>query len=132
MTAVKKAPRKRAAPKPRRGVTHGTVREIALALPGVEEGTSYGTPAFRVNKKFLIRFHQDGESLVLHIDMDRREMLMRADPDAFYITDHYRAYPAMLIRLARVDREALRDLLEDAFRRHAPQRLIAEWEEAQR
>ena len=100
-----------------RGVTHQWVRDTALALPGVEEGTSYGTPAFRVHKGFVCRFHQDGESLVVPLDMDDREILMRADPESFYITDHYRNYPYVLARLATVDRDALRDLLEDAWKR---------------
>ena len=37
-----------------------TVRKIALSFPGVEEGTSFGTPAFRVRKKFLARLREDG------------------------------------------------------------------------
>ena len=85
--------------------------------PASREGKSYGTPAFRVGKGFLCRFHQDGESLVVPFDMDDREILMRADPESFYITDHYRAYPYVLVRLATVDRDALRDLLEEVWRR---------------
>ena len=103
-----------------RGVTHQWVRDTVLALPGVVEGTSYGTPAFRVNKGFICRFHQDGKSLVVPLDMDDREILMRVDPESFYITDHYRNYPYVLARLATVDRDALRDLLEEAWRKRAP------------
>ena len=89
---------------------------------------SYGTPAFRVGKGFLCRFHQDGESLVVPFDLDDREILIRADPESFYITDHYRAYPYVLARLPTVDRGALRDLLEEAWRRQAPKRLRGEIE----
>lgn len=42
--------------------TFDTVREIALSLPGVEEGTSYGTAAFRVRGKFLARLREGGEA----------------------------------------------------------------------
>jgi len=51
-----------------------------------------------------------------------REILMRLDPESFYITDHYRAHPYVLARLATVDRGALRDLLEEAWRRAGPRR----------
>ena len=43
----------------------GEVRRIALALDNVEEGTSYGTPAFKVRGELFVRMHQDGESLVV-------------------------------------------------------------------
>ena len=40
---------------------------------------------------------------------------MKADPETFYITDHYLNYPYMLVRLSKVSREDLRELLEDAW-----------------
>jgi hypothetical protein len=86
--------------------TFDTVREIALSLPGVEEGTSYGTAAFRVRGKFLARLREDGETLALRIGMDEREVLMRADPEVFFITDHYAGSPAVLFGSRRF-REAL-------------------------
>ena len=106
-------------------VTYDTVRELALALPGVEEGTSYGTPALRVGGKLLARLREDGDSLVVKTDFDEREMLMQADPAAFFITEHYRNYPAVLVRLSSIGRAELGDLLERAWRRTAPRRLVA-------
>ena len=46
-------------------VTLATVRRLALAFPGVEEGLSYGTPGFRVRGKFLARLWEDGQTLVV-------------------------------------------------------------------
>lgn len=109
-------------------VTFDTVRQLALALPGVEEGTSYGTTAFKVGGKLLARFHQDGDSLVVKVQYAAREVLMGANPKTFYITDHYRCWPWMLVRIASVDRDELRALLEDAWRSSAPKRLLAAWE----
>ena len=82
---------------------------------GRVEGTSYGTPAFKVGKNLFVRQHQDGESLVVKIDHDQRSMRMKADPETFYITDHYLNYPWILVRLAKVEREDLRELLGDAW-----------------
>ena len=106
-------------------VTFDTVRAIARELPGAVEGTSYGTPSFRVGKSLFVRQHQDGESLVVKIDYDQRAMRMRADPGTFYITDHYLNYPFMLVKLATVDQDDLRDLLEESWRLSAPKRLLA-------
>ena len=55
-----------------------------------------------------------------------REALLELDPAAFYVTDHYRAYPAMLVRLKEVRLDLLQELLEQAWRRQAPKRLVAE------
>jgi hypothetical protein len=107
----------------RRPVTFETVREIAGGLAGAVEGLSYGTPAFRVGKSLFVRLHQDGESLVVKIDPDERAMRMRAEPETFYITDHYLNYPWILVRLSTVRRDDLRELLEDAWRQSAPTRI---------
>ena len=112
----------------KRGVTFETVRQIAQTLPGAEESTSYGTPAFKVKGKLFARQHQDGESLVIAVDFAAREEMMSAAPEKFYITDHYRCWPYMLIRVSRVKRHELKGLLEEAWRRLASKRLLAEFD----
>ena len=102
------------------------VRDAARGLPGVEEGMAYGTPALRVRKNFLVRLREDGESLVMRVAMIERDHLMKSDPRTFFTTDHYRDYPAVLIHLAKVKPGILRQLLEQAWRRAAPKRLVAE------
>jgi hypothetical protein len=92
------------------------VRRIALALGNVEEGTSYGTPAFKVGGALFVRMHQDGESLVVRTDFEQREELMASNPETYYITDHYRNYEWILISLSRVHPDALRDLIRMARR----------------
>jgi hypothetical protein len=121
---MKRALRQRSGGK-RTAVTFETVREIARELPGAVEGMSYGTPAFRVGKTLFARQHQDDDSLVIKIDPDERAMRMRADPETFYITEHYRNYPWMLVRFASVTSEDLRELLENAWRQSAPKRILS-------
>ncbi len=101
------------------------VRRAATGLPEVEESTSYGTPALKVRGKFLTRLKEDGETIVLRVDFDSRDAMMRVQPDVFYITDHYRDYPAVLVRLKAVSRAQLRELLADAWRLVAPRSLVA-------
>jgi hypothetical protein len=97
-------------------VTFEEVRRIALLLPNVEEGTSYGTPAFKVGGKLLARLREDGDSLVVGTTFEEREEMLAADPETYYITDHYLKYPWVLVRLSRVHSDALRDLLGRAWR----------------
>jgi hypothetical protein len=106
-------------------VTFETVRRLAHALPGVEESTSYGTPAFKVRGKLFVRLHQDGESLVISVDFPERAVLMGEQPETFYITDHYLNYQWVLVRLQSVRADQLPDLLRKAWRRAAPKSLVA-------
>jgi hypothetical protein len=99
---------------------------MATKLPGVEQGTSYGTPALHVRKKFLARLKEDGDSVAIKIDYSDRDVLLELDPAAFYLTDHYRPYPAMLIRLKHVRVDLLEQILEQAWRLQAPKSLLAE------
>jgi hypothetical protein len=107
---------------PTRGVTFERARELALALPGVVESTSYGTPALKLGKKMIARLKEDGETLVLKMDIVSRDLLLRAKPQVYYLTDHYRDYPYVLVRLAKVGEKELVGLFEDACRLAAPRR----------
>ena len=113
-------------------MTLENVRKLLLAFPGVEEGSSYGTPGFRVKGKFLARMKEDGETLVVKCGDAERDFRMQADPETFFITDHYKGYPTVLIRLRRVSLSDLSEVLEEAWRRNAPKRLLAEWETQQK
>ena len=106
-------------------MTYEAVREIALALPQVEEGTCYGTPALRVRGKLLARLREDGETLVLRVDPFERDQLLSAHPETYSLTDHYRPYPYVLVQLPLAEAEALHELLERAWALHAPKRLVA-------
>jgi hypothetical protein len=100
---------------PARKLALPTIRRVALALPGVEEGTSYGTPAFRFKGKLIARLHQDGSSIMFKLGFEAREHLMRADPETFFITEHYRNYPSVLAHLDRLSARDLSALLERAI-----------------
>lgn len=93
-------------------MTFDDVRQIALAWPDVEDGTSYGTPALKVRKKMLARLKEDGDTLVMPgVPSEERDMLVERQPKVFYFTDHYRDYPMVLIRLAKAKRATVEPLL---------------------
>jgi hypothetical protein len=103
------------------------VAAIGTRLPGVEEGTSYGTPSLKVRDKFICRLRTNPDALVVRvIDLEDRDALVRGNPDAFFITPHYQEYPYVLVRLEAVDPVELGELVEDAWRTQAPKRLQAE------
>ena len=112
----------------RRPVTFAQVCLAARTLPGIEDSTSYGTPALKVRGKLMARLHQSGECLVLRSNLLDREILIQSDPHVFFITDHYRDYPWVLVRFSAVDPRALPDLLERAWRLVAPKALVTKYE----
>ena len=96
-------------------INFDTVRKIGLTLPGVEESRAYGAPALKVRGKLLAcaPTHRSAEpsSLVVRVGFDDRAELLAADPNIYYVTDHYLNYTAVLVRLSRVTLDVLRDLL---------------------
>jgi hypothetical protein len=101
-------------------VTYDTVRRLGLKLPNVTESTSYGTPALKVNGNLFVRLHQDLDKIVVKMPFDRRQEMLEADPTTYFITDHYRDYPWILVSLAHVRADALPDLLNIAYRAASP------------
>ena len=93
---------------------------FGLALPGAEEGTTYGTPALKVGGKMFacIPSHKSAEpdSLAVRIDFGQRDELIAADPNTYYLKAHYVNYPCVLVRLAHIRPDALNDLLLMAWR----------------
>ena len=105
---------------PSKKIDFNVVREIALALPDVEESTLHGAPSLKVCGKLLacpaIHTSAEPSTLAVRVDFDQRTKLMAAEPGVYYVTDHYVNHPAVLVRLGQIDRDSLRDLLGLAWR----------------
>jgi len=114
------------ASKASKGLTFDQVLEVARALPGVEESTSYGTRSIKVKGVLIARLREDGETLALRTAMVVRDYLLQTSPKVFFLEDHYRPYPWVLVRLSQAKAPQMRELLEDAWRSRAPKRLIAQ------
>jgi hypothetical protein len=107
-------------PTGRKSINFDTVREIGRVLPGVQDSSAYGRVALKVHGKLLAceatnRSAEPG-SLVLRVGSEDRAQLLAEAPDVYYLPEHYVAYSAVLVRLSRVDREVLRDLLGMAYK----------------
>ena len=105
-------------------MTYDELIVLALELPGVEDSTSFGTPALKVRGKLLVRWRED-DVIVLRVDEIEKQMLLETQPDVFFTTPHYDGYPAVLVRLSAADPAQLRALMEEHWRTVAPKRLIA-------
>ena len=104
--------------------------KVAQRFPGVEVETSYGTPALKVKGKFLARLRTEAEGwLAIRCEFVDREILLQAAPHVFHLTDHYVNYPMILVDLAAIDADALADVVERAWRKVAPKKLVHEWDE---
>jgi hypothetical protein len=90
----------------RKTTTFATVQRLALTLPGVEAATSWGAPAFKVGGKMFAcaAIHRSAEpdTLVVRMDFDERDELIAADPETYYLKEHYVNYACVLVRLKRV------------------------------
>ena len=112
-------------------MTYEEVRAFAFELPGVAEGTSYGRPCLKAHGKFLTRLFEDGESLVCPaVPFDEREMLIEAEPETFHVTDHFKNYPYVLIRLAKAHPGTVQRLVLRQWRATAPKTVLKAWDAA--
>jgi hypothetical protein len=109
--------------------TWDDVVAMGTRLPGVEVGTSFGTPALRAGGKGMCRLRSDPDALVLRVtDLGEREALLQGQPEAFFSTPHYDGHPYVLVRLQAVDATELAELLEEAWRLRAPKRVVAAYD----
>jgi hypothetical protein len=106
-------------------VTKAQLRKVALSFPEAHEKPSYGRPAYFVAKKFFTRLRDEDASIVWIVDsIDERDNLIELDPKTYFITEHYRDYPSVLVRVARINETMLRKMLERRFRKIAPKKLL--------
>ena len=104
----------------RKKISFDTACKMGLALPGAEEGTTYGALSLKVGGRMFAcqAIHRSAEpdTLAVRIDFAQRDELLAADPESYYLTEHYVNYPVVLVRLSRVHPDALRDLLAIGWR----------------
>jgi len=113
-------------------MTEAEMRDIILAFPGAEAGTSYGYPSFKVRGKFFTRLRAEDASLVLSdVGFDEREMLMAAEPATFHLTPHYQNYPTVLARIESLDPGSLHSLLERRWRKLVTKAMANAYDAAQ-
>src|SRR5260221_10504840 len=98
--------------------TFEAVRALGREFPDLQESTMYGSPALKLGKRLVacLAIHRSAEpaSLVIRTDFEQRAALLTDAPATYYVTDHYVKHPVVLVRLARLQHDQLRDLLAAA------------------
>ena len=97
------------------------VIRVGMKLPGVEAAQRYdGSAILKVGGCFMagLASHPSAEpqTLIVRCNVEEREWLLNDAPETYYVTEYYQKYPVVLVRLARVDSDALRDLLTSSWR----------------
>jgi len=102
------------------------VVEAVADLPEVTESTWYRTPALTVRGRGFARLCSESEgALMVLCEMAKKKELLASGDPAYFTTESYDGYGAILVDLDRVDPEELRDLLFDAWHLAAPEALHA-------
>ena len=97
------------------------VKVVGLALPNVALSAKYdGSPVLNVYGVFMagIAMHPSAEleTLVIRYGLEERANLIADAPGTFYITSYYKRYPLVLVRLPRIEPDALHELLSVSWR----------------
>lgn len=93
-------------------LTKAEARRIMLAIPGTDERLWFREPSVFIHDRFLAKTHKKEDAVTLQVaSMEMRDMMLEAEPKLFYITDHYRNFPFVLIRLKALTARVLKDIL---------------------
>ncbi|PPD40860.1 MAG: hypothetical protein CTY15_14330 [Methylocystis sp.] len=102
---------------------------LALNLPGVEEGLSWGQPVLKAHGKLWVWWSPSEDAPVFKVAMEEREVLLAAEPETFFVTPHYRNHPLVLVRAERLDPDWARANLLRVWRAQAPKRFLKAYDE---
>jgi hypothetical protein len=95
----------------RASATYEMVRQTALSLPNVKEGTAWGYPAFRASGKIFLCFRKDLDAVSIRVPFDQRDEMIEASPETYFTTEHYENYPWVLVHIKMLDPSILLDLV---------------------
>jgi hypothetical protein len=102
---------------------------IALEFPDVAEESAYGRPALKVRGKFMAGHNIKEKAFVLRIaSVEEQEFLIEMAPAIYFITPHYKGYPAVLARPGKLGKREARGRLEKAWRLQAPKTLVKKYD----
>jgi hypothetical protein len=87
------------------------VRRIALSFDDVVERGS----TFRTNGRIFVNLSREEGAISARAPDEEVELLLRAQPEVYFLTPHYEGWQCVLVRLDTVEDEELLARLEDAY-----------------
>lgn len=120
--------------KPERQIDWERLKRLALGLglPGVEETTSWGQPTLKAHGKLWVWWSPHEDAPVFKVPMEEREILVEAEPETFFYTNHYRSHPLVLVRPEKLDLDWAKANLTRVWRAQAPKRFLKTYDDAQK
>ena len=112
--------------------TASFVRKTALALPEAEEKETWGEATFRVKDKMFATLGADGTQAGVKASLENQARLVARDPETFSVSHYTGRFGWVTVQVARVERDEMRELLVDAWRRTAPMKLVAAYDAEQK
>lgn len=111
-------------------ISYGDLKELALSLdlPGVTEAVSWGQPCLKAHGKLWFFWSPKEDAPVFKVPFEERDMLVEADPETFFFTDHYKNHKLVLARPDRLDMGWAKTNLLRVWREQAPKRLLKAYE----
>jgi hypothetical protein len=104
---------------------------LSLDLPEFTEATSWGNPCLKAHGKLWAWWSPHEDAPVFKVAKDLREIMVEAEPEVFFYTDHYRAWGLVLMRPEQFDEPWARQNLMATWRAQAPKRWLKDWDAAQ-
>ena len=93
-------------------LTKAEARKVMLAIPGTDERLWFNQPSIFLHDRFLAKTHHKEDAVTLQVgSMEMRDMMLEAEPELFYITDHYRKFPFVLVRLSALTKAVFKEML---------------------
>lgn len=111
-------------------LTVDQVREFALAMPEAVELETWGHPTFRVRDKIFASTSADGVVAIIRASKDELAELMATNPEIYDPADYFGRFGWVRAQLAAADPEEIRELVVEGWRKAAPKRLVAGYDNA--
>ena len=103
---------------------------LDLGLPRVEETTSWGQPTLKAHGKMWVWWSPHEDAPVFKVPIEERDMMVEADPETFFVTDHYRRHGLILVRPDKLDLAWAKQNLVRVWRAQAPKRFLKDYDSA--
>lgn len=100
-------------------------------LPDVTIGTSYDAPALRARDKAFATLKED-KCMVLNCGHEQKAFLLEMAPETYWVTEHFKYWPGLMVRLDMISDRELQGRLIDAWKLRMTRKQIADYEGARK